>query len=132
MEENKTQQALLDPALPFSIWPSTLSLYVEGDSSENLQVCSQTEGITKHGAEAMHDEGEGRLFWRGDIIFVQNPRLEEVLLAGLRQRFPELEPGEEGPLPREKGKFRWGRARWWDPHRACEQEESALGRLKTK
>lgn len=68
-----------------------------------------------------------RLFWRGDLILVQNPRLEEDSLAGLRQRFPELEPGGEGPLPREEGKFSWGRARWWDPHRAYEQE-SALGR----
>lgn len=37
MEENKTQQGLLDPALPLSV--ALHPLCVEGDGSENVQVC---------------------------------------------------------------------------------------------
>lgn len=40
---------------------------------------------------------------------------EDALLAGSRERFPELELEGESSLPWEEVSVRWSRARWRDP-----------------
>lgn len=72
MEGNKTQQALLDPALPLSI--SLHPLYAEGDGSENLQVCPRPKGLYNMVLKQHILRRRRRLLWIGERIFVQNPR----------------------------------------------------------
>lgn len=51
-----------------------------------------------------------RLLWNRRENFCPESEIrEEVSLAGLRPRFPELEPGGDGALHWEGSSFRWGR-----------------------